>query len=324
MAIAVLTLLAPLGMSAQAPALQVPPPLPLDSASYGVSGLRIGILLQVRADRPDAADEVSSFFMRKAEVGFKARVNDQTHVSIELDPVNPDDPFRRTYLRLSHLPRLHVKVGMEKAPVGLEELLSSANQPLVDRSQVTDRFAAAEEVGVHLESRWDRWLFQLSVTNGGRRLLRDDNERKDLSARVVWAPNDWMSVGLAGLEGKAGPDERDRTRLNAEIKIGSTDSGFQAEYYHADDADVRSAASYASLFRTSSLDSMGRMQIQPAIRYEHVERSDDDAENEMRLLTLGLGVLLDGNRSKFQVNYLVDLRAGLNTGGLRVQYQVEF
>lgn len=101
-------------MSAQAPALNAPSALPSDSAAYGDLGLRIAVLLQVRADFPEAEREVSTFFLRKAEVGLRARVNEYTHVSVELDPVNPDDPFRRTYLRLSHLPRLHVKLGMTR------------------------------------------------------------------------------------------------------------------------------------------------------------------------------------------------------------------
>jgi hypothetical protein len=314
-------LLAAPAASAQAPALEAPPPLSTDSAAYGELGIRVAILLQIRADFPDSESESSTFFLRKAEVGLRARVNDHTHILVELDPVNPEDPFRRTYLRLSHLPRLHFKLGMEKAPVGLEELLSSARQPFVDRSAVNDRFAMAEEVGAHLESRWDHWLFQLSVTNGGRRLLRDDNERKDVSARVVWAPVEWGSVGLSRLSGDAGPQDQERNRLNVELKLGSEASGMQGEFYRATDGAVQSSAFYVAAFRTMSA---GIGQVQPAIRYEHIERSDAERQDEMRLLTFGMGIFLDGHRSKLQASYQADLRSGFAEGGLRIQYQAEF
>lgn len=251
-------------------------------------------------------------------------MTDHTHLSIELDPVNPDDPFRRTYLRLSHLPRLHLKLGMEKAPVGLEELLSSARQPFVDRSDVNDRFAMAEEVGAHLESRWDRWLFQVSVTNGGRRLLRDDNDHKDVSARAVWAPVEWASVGVSGLRGHAGVQGLDRDRVNVELQIGSDQTGLRSEFYRATDDQVRSTAFYVAMFRSLFLESGGFGPVQPAIRYEHVERSDDARRDEMRLLSFGLGILLEGHRSKLQATYLADLRSEIDEGGFRIQYQVEF
>ena len=50
--------------------------------------------------------------------------------------------------------------------------------------------------------------------------------------------------------------------------------------------------------------------FQPVVRYEHVGRNDLDRLNELQLLTVGLSLLLDEHRSKFQVNYLKDLHTG--------------
>lgn len=312
-------------LEGQAPAMNTPPALPLDSTVYGPNRFRVAVLMQIRADFPgEEAAGTSTFFLRKAELGIRAHVTNHTDILLELDPVRPADPFRRTYVRLSHLPRLHLKLGLEKAPIGLEELLSSARIPFVDRSAVSDRFAAAEEVGVHLDSRWDTWLFQFSVTNGGRRLLRDDNDHKDVSARAVWAPAPWMSLGLAALEGRAGPEERERSRYNAEIKLGSYDSGVQGEFFEGEDGPVESSAFYLAGFHAFSVGLSGLSHIQPAVRYERVDRQDGLEEGELSLLTFGAGVFLEGHRSKVQVNYLWDLREGFDQNELRVQYQVEF
>ncbi len=145
---------------------------------------------------------MDTFILRKAELGVKGHIAPHVDFSLELDPVRSNDPFCRTYIRLSHWDRLHVKLGLEKAPIGLEELTPTAQLPFVDRSQVSDRFAAAEELGVHFESRWERGLFQFALTNGGRRLLRDDYKQKDLTARAVWALRPWLSMGVANLAGE--------------------------------------------------------------------------------------------------------------------------
>lgn len=319
-----LHLVLPPCVRAQAPALNAPPALPTDSAAYGADGYRLAVLLLVRADFPEGTGTPSSFFLRKAEVSIRARVAPATHLSVEFDPVRSGDPFRRTYLRLSHIRWLHLKIGMEKAPLGLDELLSSARVPFVDRSEVSDRFSAAEEVGVHLESRWARWLAQVSVTNGGRRLLRDDNDHKDVSGRLVWAPRPDVSLGVAALDGRVGAGEIERRRYNGEVRLGTGDSGVQAEYFDAKDGGVRSQAFYVSAFHAFPTGVGPVSHLQPVVRYERVDRDDEVAAEELSLLTFGGSVLLGGHRSKLQVNYVWDLRPGLSENVLRIQYQVEF
>jgi hypothetical protein len=123
------------------------------------------------------------------------------------------------------------------------------------------------------------------------------------------------------LSGDAGPQDQERNRLNVELKLGSEASGMQGEFYRATDGAVQSSAFYVAAFRTMSA---GIGQVQPAIRYEHIERSDAERQDEMRLLTFGMGIFLDGHRSKLQASYQADLRSGFAEGGLRIQYQAEF
>jgi hypothetical protein len=308
----------------QAPAIMAPSPLPTDSASYGATGIVFGVLLQTRLEVPEDASSPSSFFLRKAELGMRARVAPATHLSLEVELTTPESPLRRTYVRLSQIERLHLKLGMEKAPLGLDELLSTARVPFVDRSEVSDRFSAAEEMGAHLESRWDRWTFQLSVTNGGRRLIRDDNDRKDVWGRIVWAPHPDLSIGIAALDGRAGMEEVGRRRYNAELRFGAGDRAVQTEYFRAEDGGVTSNAYYVAGFYDLDPERPGGTRLQPAARYERITRSDDLADEELSLLTVGTSLLFDGHRSKLQINYLWVLEDGGPPGGVRAQYQVAF
>lgn len=310
----------------QAPALNTPSMLPPSRPeSYAKTPPRFDVLLQMRGDHFRDPEKIDTFFFRKAELGIKGHISRNVDFSVELDPVRPDDPFRRTYIRLTHLNRLHVKLGLEKAPIGLEELTSNAQIPFVNRSEVNDRFARAEDLGVHLESHWDRWLFQFSVTNGGRRLLRDDNKQKDITGRVVWAPRPWLSLGMATLQGKAGPERLERDRYNAELKLGSNLTGFQSEFYRARDANVWSSAFYSGAYWAIPTQKSWLTHFQPVIRYEHIDQTDPDRLRELRLLTFGFSLLFNEHRSKCQVNYLKDLQPGdARKDEMRAQYQVEF
>lgn len=306
-----------------APAINTPSALPLSPEAYKKDIPRFDILLQSRGDFFWNEEKNSTFFLRKAELGIKGHAAEHVDFSIEIDPVRPDDPLRRTYIRLSHLSWLHIKFGMEKAPIGLEELTSTAKIPFVDRSEVNDRFAAAEEVGIHLESRWPNWLLQFAITNGGRRLLRDNNERKDVSARIVWAPNHWLSLGGATLSGRTGTDELERDRYNLEFKLGSNHSGFQSEFYRAKDDNVWSSALYGASYWAIPVQSNWLTHVQPVIRYEYINRDDNNRFEELSLLTFGVSLMLNEHRSKFQINFLKDLKSGTRKDELRAQYQVE-
>lgn len=311
------------------PAFNTPPKLPPSTAAdFRKEPPRIDVLMQARFDHFADTSRNSTFFLRKAEVGLKGHIAPHIDFSVELDlvraPVN--DPYRRTYVRLSHLNWLHVKLGLEKAPMGVEELTANGQVPFVDRSEVTDRFAPAEEMGLFVESTFDRWMFQASVTNGGRRLLRDDNRHKDFTARAVWAVQEKLSVGVSALHGRAGPDARDRIRYNVEAKYGANNlQGAQAEVYRAKDGDVWSNAFYASAFWATRVTNGWLTHVQPVARYEHIDRTDDGPLDELRLLTLGTSLLFLEQRSKLQINWLTDVRRDHpRKDEVRAQYTVEF
>jgi hypothetical protein len=313
----------------KAPGLNTPSKLPASNKqAFAKVAPRIDVLLQ--AGYYHYADKAlnSSFILRKAEIGFKGHVSDFVDYCVELDFARAPtfDPYRRTYVRFSRWPRLHLKAGMEKAPIGIEELSSSGQVPFVQRSEVSDRFAAAEELGVFAESNWDQWMFQGSVTNGGRRLFRDDNRSKDVTARAVWAPLSNLSFGVATLQGETGPTKQDRIRYQAEMRYGPTQSqGATAEYYRAKDGDVWSDGFYVAGYWAMPVKTGWLTHVQPVARYESIEREDRDRTRELRLMTLGVSLFLADYKSKLQVNWLRDLRQDrLRKDELRTLVSVEF
>jgi len=162
-------------------------------------------------------------------------------------------------------------------------------------------------------------MWQLSLTNGGRRLLADDNRNKAVTGRLVWAPQPWLSLGLASMQGKAGTESRDRDRYNVEAKLGSNLSGLQAEFYRASDGDVRSSAFYTAAYWAFATERAWLTHVQPVFRYEHIDRSDRSRANELRLFTSGVSVLFHEHQSKLQFNYLWDVHTNGRKNELRAQ-----
>lgn len=169
-------------------------------------------------------------------------------------------------------------------------------------------------------------MFQASVTNGGRRLLRDDNRHKDFTARAVWAAHEKLSVGVSALRGRAGPDAQDRIRYNVEAKYGADNlQGAQTEYYRAKDGEIWSDAFYVAAFWAKPVSSAWLTHVQPVARYEYIDRSHDNPLNELRVVTLGVSLLFQEQRAKLQMNWLTDVRRNSpRKDELRAQYTVEF
>jgi hypothetical protein len=297
---------------ARAPGLNSPSKLPVSKKeNFAKAPPRIDVLLQAGYYHYEDSTLNSSFLLRKAEVGFKGHVAPFVDYCIEFDLARAStDPYRRTYMRFSHLERLHFKFGLEKAPIGIDELSSSGQIPFVQRAEVSDRFSSAEELGVFAESTWDHWMFQASLTNGGKRLLRDDNKRKDFTARAVWAPLSNLSFGFATVQGEAGAARADKIRYQGEVRYGrNLSQGATAEYYRAKDGPVWSDGYYLAGYWAFPLKNGGWLtHFQPVARYESIERDDNDRTRELDLMTLGFSLFLADYKTKFQFNWLHDFR----------------
>ena len=126
------------------------------------------------------------------------------------------------------------------------------------------------------------------------------------------------------MEGGGGGGEVERRRYNAEFKLGSNLSGFQSEFYRAQDAPIWSSAYYLAAFHAFPTRKPWLTHLQPVLRYEQIDRSNRVKQDELRLLTVGVSLLFNEHRSKLQVNYLKDLLTGSLKDELRAQYQIEF
>jgi phosphate-selective porin OprO and OprP len=173
--------------------------------------INISNRLQVRGtfEKPDGAvqlagtndkgDSRGSFRVRRGRLkldGWAYRKNVQYEVQIDwaaganvLQDLNVNWDISRTRLFM-------LKVGQFKPGFGRQELTSSINQQLVDRSIVSTEFARSRDQGVQLwgELGAGKLEWRTGVFNGnGRTTVANDNGKYQYDARVMWQP--WGAAG---------------------------------------------------------------------------------------------------------------------------------
>ncbi|MEC4682036.1 MAG: porin [Nitrospirota bacterium] len=235
----------------------------------------IEILFLTRTDLFENTEfKHSSTFLRKIEIGFSARINDWIGFRVEVDPVKPNDPFRRTFIQFTPHKYVDLRVGQEKAPLGMEELMRTSRVPFADRSDVSDRFAPAEELGVVAYLGNDRLKLGFSVTDGRKRQKiesqRDDNDLKDFTGRLAFKPLNWVELGIARMDGRVGTDKLERNRTNISFRLGDRNNinFLYGEYFNAEDGEVESDAFHVAAGKGFKLNNPYIDTIVPAFRYE--------------------------------------------------------
>jgi Phosphate-selective porin O and P len=85
-----------------------------------------------------------------------------------------------------------VLFGQFKVPFGRQELTSSGNQSLVDRSLVSNEYARGRDTGVAVQgaTRNNKLEYRFGVFNGnGLTRTTNDNATVQINGRVMWQPN---------------------------------------------------------------------------------------------------------------------------------------
>ncbi len=293
----------------------------------------IEILSLVRTDLFGNTDfKFSSTFLRKIEIAFAGKINDWIGFKVELDPARPNDPFRRTFMQFTPHKYVDVRVGQEKAPLGMEELMKTSRIPFADRSDVSDRFAPAEELGLITYFGSDKIKLGFSLTDGRKRQKienqRDDNDSKDITGRIAFAPLDWVELGVARMDGRFGTGELKRNRTNLSFRFAdrnNVNAFLYGEYFNADDGAVSSDAFHVAVGKGFKLKSKYIDTIVPALRYEILEQ-DGPAEllDELEQVTFGLNFWLQRFSAKVAVNYIKDLKNDGFRDQWRFLYQFSF
>ena len=109
----------------------------------------------------DNSDLGDGFRARRARIGLSGKIDDDWSFQIEYDFAENGSSANDVYLRYTGLEQGNITVGHFKVPFGLEELTSSNNITLIERSLPTTTFAQSRRMGVGYNASGDTWTLGL-------------------------------------------------------------------------------------------------------------------------------------------------------------------
>lgn len=288
----------------------------------------------------------NSFYFNRARIGVMGNIpyNISYYVLTELSPSQNGPYILDAFITWHGLgPWAKISVGQFKSPFGLE--LSTACQGLhtINRSKVVSTLAQPfRDMGLMISGGTDSlsifglekkniFTYKLAFLNGTGLNTEDTDKYKDIVARVVFAPFDFIAIGSSYRTGKSvnsdltiiEPDKR--TRFGMDMSVNYKNFLFQAEYIKGKDEGtvyVGDGGCGGGLTATpGTQEKSGYMvqalymtpwNLQPVIKYENFDTNIDENFDKVSTLTFGFNYFIN-EWTRIQVNYLYNVEESSET-----------
>ncbi len=224
-----------------------------------------------------------------------------------------------------------VRAGQFLVPFSVESVTSVADLETVNRSRAVDRLApgrdndsVGRDVGAAVFGSWSFVEYTLAVMNGSGINKKDDNDRKDLSGRVVLKPFRFLSVGASIYRGRKFVSDVEptvkRDREGLEMSAAWKMLSLRSEYLHSSDALLSRSGFYVL---AGGFVIPGRLQL--VARYDAVDMDRSLSGDTDRFYVFGANWILAG-KTKLQLNYEFHDPGltGKDNSGIYAQFQAAF
>lgn len=182
---------------------------------------------QIRYQALEETGKIDGFDIRRARIDFKGNLSPYWGYRVQLDLAGTPKLID-AYAELKVNDYFNFTVGQAKIPFSLENLTSSPKLDLIDRSQVVEALTArGKDVGGNQNGRDIGILlsgtilqlnyrpvvdYRLGIYNGAGINVADNNENKDIAARLIVHPVLGLDISAALYDG---------TRFVPEVKTGT-------------------------------------------------------------------------------------------------------
>lgn len=249
----------------------------------------------------------NSFLIRRARVTLAGEILKNILYKIQVDAVK-SPLLLDAQVEFKIIPQAILKVGQFKVPFSLENLTSSSDLDTINRSQAEEKLCPGRDIGSQgrdigavLTGKFTRVEYTLGIFNGSGINKTDNNDMKDVAARVILSPLDALSCGASFYKGKysssldAPPVRRDRVGL--ELYLHKGDLSLKGEYIFAKDDVISKSGWYlqAGYFFIPK-------KLQSVLKFDSYDKDRGMADDQKDIITLGVNWFLSG-KTKFQVNY---------------------
>lgn len=249
----------------------------------------------------------NSFLIRRARVTLAGEILKNILYKIQVDAVK-SPLLLDAQVEFKIIPQAILKVGQFKVPFSLENLTSSSDLDTINRSQAEEKLCPGRDIGSQgrdigavLTGKFTMVEYTLGIFNGSGINKTDNNDMKDVAARVILSPLDALSCGASFYKGKysssldAPPVRRDRVGL--ELYLHKGDLSLKGEYIFAKDDVISKSGWYlqAGYFFIPK-------KLQSVLKFDSYDKDRGMADDQKDIITLGVNWFLSG-KTKFQVNY---------------------
>ncbi|MDW7760100.1 MAG: porin [Acidobacteriota bacterium] len=212
---------------------------------------------------------------------------------------------------------LNLRVGQFQVPFSMENLTPSSSLDTINRSRPEetlvpsrDNKALGRDIGAMLFGSTGIVEYAFGVFNGPGINQKDNDDHKDLAARLVLRPAGFLHVGVSYYDGKrpltAGDALVDRDRLGFEGVIRHGGLALKGEYISAWDDDIRRNGWYVQ-----GVYDILPGKAQAVLKYDVLDAEGGLPGRSTSLWTAGVNVVL-ADKAKFQINY--EYYRGVNGG----------
>lgn len=278
------------------------------SAMALAGAINISGYAQARWEGDLAGDGMhNSFLIKRAYLGARGDVTDWLSYKILLTFPEASVSLFDCYIDVKPSKFFCIRVGQFQQPIGMEKLTSSSMILFPERSFASG-FTMDRDLGIMLAGGYKLFSLQAGVFNGAGRNTLDDNDAKDIVARLTLRPLEYLHIGGAYAMGQRTDTTQielvDINRWGAELAFTPWNLWLVGEFMGGETDTTSHTLYYAELGWLFTTNLGWLYGVQPAARYEVLDPNiDTDADSES-ILTGGVNVhFLPKHRAKLALCY---------------------
>jgi phosphate-selective porin len=310
--------------------------------------LTLGGYTQVRYQALEETGKPDGFDIRRARLDVKGNISPYWGYRVQFDLAG-SPKLLDAYVDLKLNETLNLTIGQAKIPFSLENLASSTQLLLIDRSQVVEALTARGKDPVGNQNGRDIGLllggtlvklksrpvvdYRLGVYNGAGINVADNNERKDYAARLIVHPVAGLDISGAYYDGsRLVPEVKtenvvttpaanvNRDRYGFDLSYDLKNFSLRSEYIHGKDNQTEREGYYVmggySFFQKK---------WQLVAKYDFYDADKAKADDASTWAVLGINYFVNAN-TKLQANYTFkdEEGASIDNNFANVQLQIGF
>jgi len=270
---------------------------------------------------------VSGFSIHRMRLSLAGEIMKNIKFKLQVDLVRTP-VILDAYVDFGFHSAASVRLGQFKIPFGLEGQTSSPDLDTIDRSQVVTKAApgwdigsSGRDIGAEVMGKAAFLEYALAVVNGTGINKADTDDRKDLAARLAVHPFSFLTLAVAGYDGRTadpvGGAPLKRAKLGLEAALLYQGLSVKAEFIQAEDGDTLRQGWYAQggyfiLPKT----------LQAIVKFDSYDPDRNQALDRTDIWVLGANWFLAG-RTKLQVNFVLTKDEAGNTVNKAIQAQFQ-